>query len=86
MLPTVRQAADLDHQLTVLPDGCLDTDPEVHRVLTKMVLATGQCGHRGGLDRQPDGSSRLTSGAVPSCPGGHAAVVSRREPRTGYRK
>ena len=27
------QAADLDHRLTVLADGCLDADPEVHQVL-----------------------------------------------------
>ncbi len=26
--------ADLDYRLTVLADGCLDADPEVHRVLT----------------------------------------------------
>jgi nicotinamidase-related amidase len=29
-LSTVRQAADLDYQLTVLSDGCLDADHEVH--------------------------------------------------------
>lgn len=31
-------AADLDYQLTILADGCLDTDPEVHRVLTEKVF------------------------------------------------
>jgi len=31
------QAADLDYRLTVLADGCLDADPEVHRVLTDKV-------------------------------------------------
>lgn len=38
VLSTVRQAADLDYQLTVLADGCLDADPEVHRVLTEKVF------------------------------------------------
>ena len=38
VLSTVRQAADLDYRLTVLADGCLDADPEVHRVLTEKVF------------------------------------------------
>ncbi len=38
VLSTVRQAADLDYRLTVLSDGCLDGDPEVHRVLTDKVF------------------------------------------------
>lgn len=38
VLSTVRQAADLDYRLTVLRDGCLDSDPEVHRVLTDKVF------------------------------------------------
>jgi len=38
VLSTLRQAADLDYQLTVLADGCLDADPEVHRVLLKKVF------------------------------------------------
>ncbi len=38
VLSTVRQAADLDFTLTVLRDGCLDADPEVHRVLTEKVF------------------------------------------------
>jgi nicotinamidase-related amidase len=38
VLSTVRQAADLDFGLTVLSDGCLDGDPEVHRVLTEKVF------------------------------------------------
>jgi nicotinamidase-related amidase len=38
VLSTLRQAADLDYQLTVLADGCLDGDPEVHRVLTEKVF------------------------------------------------
>src|SRR6266516_7528180 len=38
VLSTVRQAADLDYRLTVLSDGCLDPDPEVHRVLTGKVF------------------------------------------------
>jgi nicotinamidase-related amidase len=38
VLSTLRQAADLDFGLTVLSDGCLDNDPEVHRVLTEKVF------------------------------------------------
>jgi nicotinamidase-related amidase len=38
VLSTVRQAADLDYRLTVLSDGCLDGDQEVHRVLTEKVF------------------------------------------------
>lgn len=38
VLSTVRQAADLDYRLLVLADGCLDQDPEVHRVLTEKVF------------------------------------------------
>jgi nicotinamidase-related amidase len=37
VLSTLRQAADLDYRLTVLANGCLDADPEVHRVLTDKV-------------------------------------------------
>jgi nicotinamidase-related amidase len=39
VLSTVRQAADLDYRLVVLSDGCLDSDPEVHRVLTEKVFS-----------------------------------------------
>jgi nicotinamidase-related amidase len=38
VLSTLRQAADLDYRLTVLADGCLDADPEVHGVLTEKVF------------------------------------------------
>jgi nicotinamidase-related amidase len=38
VLSTLRQAADLDYRLTVLSDGCLDDDPEVHAVLTGKVF------------------------------------------------
>jgi nicotinamidase-related amidase len=38
VLSTLRAAADLDYGLTVLADGCLDADPEVHRVLTAKVF------------------------------------------------
>lgn len=38
VLSTLRQAADLDYELTVLTDGCLDGDPEVHRVLLEKVF------------------------------------------------
>jgi nicotinamidase-related amidase len=40
VLSTVRQAADLDFELTVLSDGCGDGDPEVHRVLMEKVFPT----------------------------------------------
>lgn len=35
VLSTLWHAIDLDFGLTVLADGCLDTDPEVHRMLTE---------------------------------------------------
>lgn len=38
VLSTVRQAADLDFQLTVVSDLCLDLDEEVHRVLVEKVF------------------------------------------------
>jgi nicotinamidase-related amidase len=38
VLSTLRQAADLDYRLTVLADGCLDADPEVHEVLLRKVF------------------------------------------------
>ncbi|RSM60204.1 isochorismatase [Actinoplanes sp. ATCC 53533] len=38
VLSTLRQAADLDYSLTVLADACLDSDPEVHRVLTEKIF------------------------------------------------
>jgi nicotinamidase-related amidase len=38
VLSTLRQAADLDYRLTVLADGCLDADPQVHRVLLEKVF------------------------------------------------
>ncbi|HVZ98126.1 MAG TPA: isochorismatase family cysteine hydrolase [Chitinophagaceae bacterium] len=38
VLSTVREAADKDYQITVLSDGCADTDEEVHRVLTSKVF------------------------------------------------
>ena len=38
VLSTLRQAADLDFGLAVLADGCLGSDPEVHRVLTDKVF------------------------------------------------
>jgi nicotinamidase-related amidase len=38
VLSTIRQAADLDYDLTVLKDGCADPDPEVHRVLLEKVF------------------------------------------------
>lgn len=38
VLSTLRQAADLDYRLTVLRDGCLDNDDEVHRVLLEKIF------------------------------------------------
>jgi nicotinamidase-related amidase len=38
VLSTLRQAADLDYQLTVLADGCLDADPDVHQILLDKVF------------------------------------------------
>ncbi len=38
VLSTLRQAADLDFELTVLADACADADAEVHRVLTEKVF------------------------------------------------
>ena len=38
VLSTVREAADRDYALTVLEDLCLDSDEEVHRVLTRKVF------------------------------------------------
>jgi nicotinamidase-related amidase len=38
VLSTLRQAADMDYRLTVLADGCLDGDPEVHQVLLHKVF------------------------------------------------
>lgn len=38
VLSTLRQAADLDYQLTVLADGCLDADPGVHQILLGTVF------------------------------------------------
>ncbi len=38
VLSTVRQAADLDFDLTVLRDGCADRDPEVDAVLMEKVF------------------------------------------------
>lgn len=38
VLSTIREAADKDYRLTVLSDGCADSDPEVHRVLTTKVF------------------------------------------------
>jgi nicotinamidase-related amidase len=38
VLSTLRAAADLDFAITVLRDGCADTDPEVDRVLQEKVF------------------------------------------------
>jgi nicotinamidase-related amidase len=38
VLSTLRQAADMDYEITVLRDACADTDAEVHRVLLDKVF------------------------------------------------
>jgi len=38
VLSTVREAADKDFRINVLSDGCADTDPEVHQVLTTKIF------------------------------------------------
>jgi nicotinamidase-related amidase len=38
VLSTLREAADKDYSLKVLADACIDSDPEVHRVLTEKVF------------------------------------------------
>jgi nicotinamidase-related amidase len=40
VLSTMRMAADLDFQCTVVKDACFDPDEEVHRVLTEKVFAS----------------------------------------------
>ncbi len=40
VLSTLRAAADLDFQCTVIKDACFDRDEEVHRVLTEKVFAS----------------------------------------------
>lgn len=38
VLSTVRHAADFDYRVVVVEDGCVDPDPEVHRVLMEKVF------------------------------------------------
>jgi len=38
VLSTLRQAADMDYRITVLEDLCVDTDPEVHKMLTQKIF------------------------------------------------
>jgi nicotinamidase-related amidase len=39
VLSTLRQAADLDYELTVLADACYDPDPDLHEVLINKVFS-----------------------------------------------
>lgn len=39
VLNTVRESADKDYQLTVLSDGCADSDPEIHEFLVKKIFS-----------------------------------------------
>jgi nicotinamidase-related amidase len=38
ILSTLRQASDLDYDIVVLKNGCMDTNEEVHRVLMDLVF------------------------------------------------
>jgi nicotinamidase-related amidase len=38
VLSTTTEAADKDYKITILSDGCADSDEEVHRVLTTKVF------------------------------------------------
>ncbi|PEL14392.1 cysteine hydrolase family protein [Bacillus sp. AFS017336] len=38
VLSTLREAADKDYSITVLSDACIDSDPEVHRVLIEKIF------------------------------------------------
>src|SRR6185312_6053729 len=38
VLSTIREAFDKDYQLTVLSDACMDSDPEVHRILMEKIF------------------------------------------------
>ncbi len=38
VLSTLRQAADLDYRLSVVADGCMDPDDEVHELLLRKVF------------------------------------------------
>jgi nicotinamidase-related amidase len=40
VLSTLRLAADLDYQITVVSDCCADKDEEVHRILTEKVFVS----------------------------------------------
>jgi nicotinamidase-related amidase len=59
VLSTLRQAADLDYRLTVLADGCLDSDAEVHRVLLEKVFP-----RQADVVRVADWTASLTSTAA----------------------
>jgi nicotinamidase-related amidase len=59
VLSTLRQAADLDYELVVLSDGCLDGDEEVHRVLTTKVFP-----RQADVITVQDWASRLSGPAV----------------------
>ena len=64
VLSTLRAAADLDYELTVLRDCCLDADPEVHRVLCEKVFPR----QADVLDLE-EWERRLAEAALSSAPG-----------------
>lgn len=63
VLSTLRQAADLDYQLVVLADACLDADAEVHRVLTEKVFP-----RQAEVGTVAQWAARLTGGDAPGDP------------------
>jgi nicotinamidase-related amidase len=62
VLSTLRQAADLDYRLTVLADGCLDADLEVHRVLVEKVFP-----RQADVVRSADWTASLATAAAGRC-------------------
>jgi nicotinamidase-related amidase len=66
VLSTLRAAADLDFELTVLRDACTDADPEVHRVLLDKVFP-----------RQADVIDVATWAAGLADPAAHPDVAAR---------
>ncbi|MGH3170007.1 MAG: cysteine hydrolase family protein [Trebonia sp.] len=77
VLSTLRQAADLDFGLTVLADGCLDGDPEVHRVLTEKVFPTRPTSSPLTSGSRPSAHNRFPSETALAGIGTHDALISR---------
>ncbi|GAA2458272.1 hypothetical protein GCM10010273_47420 [Streptomyces lavendulocolor] len=77
VLSTLCHANDLDFGLTLLSDACLDTDPEVHRVLVERLFGRRLAQDGGacvaGTAVPVDGNSRETP-ARPASPGRQQAM------------